>query len=71
MKDTSYVSEATEFINSMLNQPEIQAKQMQLRRTWWHNDNNDNNGFLDLDQQQEFAQASLKSDAYTYFTYHK
>ena len=70
MKDTSYVSEAPKFINQLTKNPEARKKQLELRRTWWHNDNNDANGFVDLEEQKSYAQASVAHPAYTYFDYH-
>jgi hypothetical protein len=63
MKDTSYESESMQFIKSMLKKPGMRETQMRLRGTWWDKEP------LDLDQQQEFAQAALKHDPYAYFSY--
>lgn len=63
MKNTSYISEATLFLNSLLSQEPIHQQQQQLRHTWWDKE------FIDQEEQQSYAQNSVKANAYAYFTY--
>ncbi|MEN9947168.1 MAG: hypothetical protein RLZZ293_1554 [Pseudomonadota bacterium] len=65
MKNTSYQSEATQFINTLLTKPGNHQQQMQLRSTWWDKD------FIDEQEQQEYAQAKVPHQAYSYFSYSK
>lgn len=63
MKNTTYTSEAMNFINLLLNRPDNHEKQMELRKTWW------DRGFIDQEEQASYKASELKNDAYTYFTY--
>ena len=64
MKNTSYVSETSEFLKSFLDNPEMHEKQMKLRNTWWDKEP------VDLDEQKSYEEAGVKQDPYAYFTYH-
>lgn len=62
MKNHNYVSETTNFINSLLTaQPQIKDLQQKLRATWWDHE------FDPI--QQDVNYDNLKTPAYTYFSY--
>ena len=63
MKNVSYVSDATLFINELLSKPGNHEQQMKLRSTWWDKD------FVDQEEQENYAESELKKDAYVYFSY--
>ena len=65
MKDTKYTSEATNFINGLLNKPGNHEQQMKLRSTWW------DTKFRDQDEMKREAVSEVKHDAYVYFSYNK
>lgn len=65
MKNTSYKSEAMQFINTLLNKPGNHEKQMKLRSTWWDTD------FINQDEQKSYAESEVKNDGYVYFSYDK
>ena len=65
MKNTSYKSEAMEFIRTLLNKPGNHEQQMKLRSTWWDKDD------IDQQEQQEYAQSAVKNHSYVYFSYPK
>lgn len=65
MKNTKYVSEATNFINELLNKLGNHEQQMKLRSTWWDTE------FRDQDEMKHAAESEVKHDAYVYFTYHQ
>lgn len=62
MKNTNYISEATKFIQELLDNPKIRNDQAATRATWWDKD------FADSDEQANIAK-DLKPDAYPYFSY--
>lgn len=63
-KDTKYVSEATKFISTYLQEhPQIIEKQKKLRSTWW-----DTNG-IDQTEQNEYHDSEIKLEGYAYFNY--
>ncbi|MDD3266506.1 MAG: DUF3460 family protein [Burkholderiales bacterium] len=63
MKNTKYQSEATQFINTLLNKPGNHEHQMELRNTWWDKE------FIDLEEQKSYAESEVKNDGYVYFSY--
>ncbi|MBX9597950.1 MAG: DUF3460 family protein [Burkholderiales bacterium] len=63
MKNTKYVSEATTFINGLLNKPGNHEQQMKLRSTWW------DTAFRDQDEVKHAAESEVKHDGYVYFSY--
>lgn len=65
MKNTSYVSAATQFLNTLLAKPEIKKQQAKLRKTWWDTD------FIDPQEQKAYHAAQVKAEAYVYFSYPK
>ncbi len=65
MKNTSYKSEAMEFIRTLLNKPGTHEQQIKLRSTWW------DKGDIDQQEQQEYTQSTVKNHGYVYFSYPK
>lgn len=63
MKNTKYVSEATEFLRGLINKPEIREDQHKMRSTWW------DKGFIDQEEQENYAKDEIKHDGYVYFSY--
>lgn len=65
-KTTNYVSEATKFINTFLQEhPQVCEKQQLLRSTWWDTDG------IDYAQQEEYSASNAKLEGYAYFSYPK
>ena len=62
--EKNYVSETDNFIKDLLKKkPELKEKQKALRSTWW------DRGFIDPEEQKEFAESAAAKTAYAYFDY--
>lgn len=62
VKTTDYTSETTEFIKDILEKnPNLKAKQKQLRDTWWDKNSED------VCEDRKLEQTDLKHPAYPYF----
>ena len=60
-KNTTYVSEATQFIREMLkNNPELTEGQRKARATWWDKT-------LDREAQRRYQQSKVPQAGYAYF----
>lgn len=63
-KNTTYVSEITEFIREFLKKnPQSIQNQKKLRDTWW------NKSYAEVAEEDKLANTDLKTDSYPYFTY--
>ncbi len=61
-KNTSYVSDATLFLNEMLRKkPELKIKQKELRKTWWDRDD------IDSEEQNTYKASEAPIHGYTYY----
>lgn len=61
-KNTKYVSDATKFLNDMLNKkPELKDKRMQLRSTWWDKESSE------IETDTKLNQENMKHPAYSYY----
>lgn len=63
MKNTKYTSEATNFLNTLFKKPGNYEERLNLRNTWW------DKGSINLDEQESYEKAEVKSEAYPYFSY--
>ncbi len=61
-KNTKYVSDATKFIQGLLNKrPELLVKQKELRSTWW-----DTNG-IDEEEEKSYKNSADPLHGYAYY----
>jgi hypothetical protein len=61
-KNTKYVSDATKFLNGVLQKtPELQEKRMQLRSTWWDRSTDE------IDTDAKLNENNLKHPPYSYY----